>query len=276
MRRLGLKLWSINTDNYYKEAKKLYNNGIYDYIELYIVPNTINTLDKWTKLEIPYIIHAPHSAHGFNLALKEKQKSNFEIYKQVKQFADELNAEYIIFHGGIEGNINETANQLASFNEARALIENKPLMGLPGNLGSLPCRGYNIEEIKTVIDKAKCGFCFDFGHCICSANAQNKEPYAYCEDFIKELAPNMYHLTDLKDITSIYDSHLHLGNGELDLNKIIAMIQDNKNITLETVKTSKENIDDFIEDIKRFRVENAKNYYKGDTTLKDKFNNMNK
>jgi len=246
--KLGLKLWSVNTDNYYEEAKRLYSEGVYDYIELYVVPNTLDTLPKWKELEIPFIIHAPHFAHGFNLALKEKRESNLEIYRQVKQFADELNAEYIIFHGGIEGDINETANQLASFNDKRALIENKPLMGLPGELGSLPCRGFNIEEIKTVIEKANCGFCFDFGHCICSANAQKLEPYNYCEEFIKELKPNMYHLTDFKDITSIYDSHLHLGDGELNLKRVISMIEFGKKVTLETTKNSKENIDDFIVD----------------------------
>lgn len=251
--KLGLKLWSVNTDYYYEEAKRLYSEGVFDYIELYVVPKTLDTLPKWKELNIPFIIHAPHFAHGFNLACKEKRESNFEIYKEVKQFADELNAEYIIFHGGIEGDIKETAKQLASFNEPRALIENKPLKGLPGDLGSLPCRGFSIEEIRTVIEEAKCGFCFDFGHCICSANAQNREPYKYCEEFIKELNPSMYHLTDLKDITSIYDSHLHLGTGELNLEKVISMIPFGKSVTLETSKNSKENINDFIEDCNIFK-----------------------
>ncbi len=252
MYKRGLKLWSINTDVYYDEAKRLYKEGVFDYIELYVVPNSLDTLPKWTELAIPFIIHAPHFAHGFNLACKEKRESNFEIYKEVKQFADELNAEYIIFHGGIEGDIKETAKQLASFNEPRALIENKPLMGLPGDLGSLPCRGFNIEEIRTVIEKAKCGFCFDFGHCICAANAQNLEPYSYCESFIKTLRPKMFHLTDFKDITSIYDSHLHLETGELDLKKAVQMIPSGMKITIETSKNSKENIDDFVEDCNIF------------------------
>ena len=169
-------------------------------------------------------------------------------------FADELNAKYIIFHGGIEGNIEETARQLANFKEPRALIENKPLMGLPGDLGSLPCRGYSIEEITKVIEIAGCGFCFDFGHCICSANAQNRDVYEYCSEFIDYLKPAMYHLTDFRDITSIYDSHLHLGNGQLALDKIIQMIPENKFVTLETEKNSKENLNDFINDCKFFRV----------------------
>lgn len=255
--KLGLKLWSINTDFYYNEAIRLFENNVFDYIELYTVPNSLATVSLWKKLKdeykIPFIIHAPHFAHGFNLAKIEKEKTNFEIYCEVKKFADELSAEYIIFHGGIEGNILETARQLASFCDNRALIENKPKMGLPGDLGSLPCRGFNIDEIKTVIDVAKCCFCFDFGHCICSANAQGIDVYKYCEEFIQTFKPQMFHLTDFLDMTSIYDSHLHLGEGQMDLGKIIKMIPDNSMVTLETVKNSKENIDDFVLDCKNFK-----------------------
>ena len=48
--RLGLKLWSVNTDYYYEEAKRLYGEGVFDYIELYVVPNTLDTLAKWKEL----------------------------------------------------------------------------------------------------------------------------------------------------------------------------------------------------------------------------------
>ena len=103
--RIGLKLWSINTDFYLKEAERLYDKGVYDYIELYIVPETTETLPAWKGVKnIPFIIHNPHFMHGFNLAKAEKKGRNKEIYDQTKRFADELNARYIIFHGGIDGN----------------------------------------------------------------------------------------------------------------------------------------------------------------------------
>lgn len=267
MYKRGLKLWSINTDFYYNEAIRLYSEGLFDYIELYVVPETLETLDKWKKLtsqtpsplagegrgtEIPFIIHNPHFAQGFNLAKKEKEQRNKEIYNQTKQFADELNAKYIIFHGGIDGDIRETAVQLSLFNEKRALIENKPFVALPNKMGGEFCRGYNIDEIKTVMDITNCGFCFDFGHAICAANSLGLDVYEYCRNFL-ELKPDMYHLTDLKDINSPYDSHLHLGTGELDFRKIFDMIPDNSYVTFETVKNSKENLDDFIEDMKWLR-----------------------
>ena len=41
MKRYGLKLWSINK-NYINAAKSLYEKNIYDYIELYAVPNSFD------------------------------------------------------------------------------------------------------------------------------------------------------------------------------------------------------------------------------------------
>ena len=247
MHKLGLKLWSINTDNYIKAAQELFEASVFDYIELYVVPQSLEHLEDWQKLDIPYIIHCPHFANGFNLAKKEKKDSNLKIYQEVKKFADELSAPYIIFHGGIDGNMEETAKQLASFDEPRALIENKPYVALPNKMNGNFCRGYNVEEIELVKKTANCGFCLDIGHAICSANSQKIEPYSYIKDFLK-LEPTMFHLTDCADLCSEYDSHLHLGDGELNIAKIIELLPKNALITLETIKNSKENLDDFIQD----------------------------
>lgn len=249
MYKLGLKLWSINTDYYYDEAIRLYKANVYDYIELYVVPKSLKTLSKWVKLEIPFIIHAPHFAHGFNLAKKECEESNIEFYGEVKEFADNLLAEYIIFHGGIDGSINETSRQLANFNEERALIENKPFRAIPNKMGGEFCRGANIEELQVVINAANCGFCFDIGHAICSAASQKAEPYAYLEKFMA-LTPNMFHLTDIEDINDEYDKHLHIGSGRMNIKRILSMIPENATVTLETIKDSKETLDDYVLDVK--------------------------
>ncbi len=248
MYEIGLKLWSINTDFYLKEAGHLYDKGVYDYIELYVVPETLETLPLWKRLDIPFIIHNPHFAHGFNLAKAEKKERNREIYEQTKRFADELNVKHIIFHGGIDGNVEETAAQLASFDEPRALIENKPFVALPNRMGGQFCRGATYDELKRIIDTAKCGFCFDIGHAVCSANSQKKEPYAFLHELMS-LKPAMFHLSDITDMTSPYDAHPHLGSGELDIVRLKREIfPENAVISVETNKNSKENLDDFIKD----------------------------
>lgn len=111
---------------------------------------------------------------------KDHEKRNAEIYDQTKRFADELNAQYIIFHGGIDGTVEETARQLSAINDPRALIENKPFVALPNRMGGNFCRGATYDELKLIIDTAKCGFCLDVGHAVCSANSQSKDPYSFC------------------------------------------------------------------------------------------------
>ena len=248
MHKIGLKLWSTNTDCYLSEAQRLYELKAYDYIELYIVPGTLNTLSSWKNLGIPCMIHCPHFAHGFNLADPAKHSYNTAIYEEVKIFANELAASYIIFHGGLDGSADETARQLKNLNEPRALIENKPYHALPQMNGML-CRGATPSEIRHIMQVSGCGFCLDIGHCICSANSQEIEPYGYIDEFNK-LSPALYHLSD-NDIKSEHDKHLHIGEGNYDISLIISKMLKGKPLALETNKSSKENLLDFIEDTHR-------------------------
>ncbi len=247
--KIGLKLWSINTDAYYQEAARLYKQGVFDYIELYVVPGSLPALDKWQKHEAPFIIHAPHFAHGFNLAKAEREDSNQTIYQEVKQFADGLNALYIIFHGGIDGDPQEAARQLAALHEPRALIENKPFVALPNRMGGNFCRGAKPEEIKLIMDTAHCGFCLDFGHAVCAAAALGEDPYRFIAQLAK-LQPKMFHLSDVLDMKSPYDKHPHLGTGQLDIARLKReILPSDAKISVETDKDSKNNLDDFIKDV---------------------------
>ena len=62
------------------------------------------------------------------------------------------------------------------------------------------------------------------------------------------LNPVMYHLTDVVDMTSEYDSHPHLGQGELSLGRIFSLISGKAVITVETQKNSRESLNDFSAD----------------------------
>ena len=125
--KLGLKLWSINTDAYYNEAIRLYEQGVYDYIELYVVPNTLETLPQWKKLKIPFIIHNAHFMQHFNLAKKEQEIFNRDIYLQTKQFADELDAHFITCSAKCEDNMDNLERYITT--EAKRFIdENEKIM----------------------------------------------------------------------------------------------------------------------------------------------------
>ena len=246
MNKIGLKLWNINTDYYYEEAIKLYNNNVFDYIELYVVPGYLDLIDKWKMIGIPFDIHAPHFAHNMNLSKKEYERDNYTKYIEVREYADSLNASVIVFHGSINGDYKETARQIKNFNDSRILIENKPYQPLRMTEDN-KCVGSKYEEIKYIIEESGCGFCLDIGHAICSANSQGIEPYCYIEKLVT-LNPKRIHLSDI-DTTSKYDQHLNYGKGNLDFMRILSIIPKEINITIETNKISKTNLKDYAEDV---------------------------
>ena len=245
MNKIGLKLWNINTDYYYDEAVKLYNNNIFDYIELYIVPGHLDLINKWKGIGIPFDIHAPHFAHNMNLSKVEFEKNNYDKYVEVKEYADILNADVIVFHGGINGDYKETARQIRNFSDKRILIENKPSKPLKME-GENKCIGANIDEIGFIINETNCGLCLDIGHAICASNSFGIDPYLYIQEFIK-FNPKRIHLSDIH-IDARFDEHLNYGNGNLDFRRIISMLPKDIRITIETLKSSNDNLNDFVKD----------------------------
>ncbi|MFC1595728.1 sugar phosphate isomerase/epimerase family protein [Candidatus Margulisiibacteriota bacterium] len=256
-KQIGLKLWSIN-DNYILSAQKLYQDGAFDYIELYVVPGTFNKYGQmWKDLNIPVNIHAPHFMHGMNLAIEEKKEENVSLIKEIQLYSELLNSEYIVFHPGINGTINSTIAQLNTIIEQldsgtsdKILIENMPHISLYNDV----CRGATIDEIKEVLDNTSVGFCLDIGHAVKTALYFKVNYSEYLSDLGK-LNPAVIHLSDGM-LDSIYDQHLPIGEGEFDMAKIMSTINrfNNEYLLLETSKKSNENLDDFREDVRKIKV----------------------
>lgn len=255
MKSYGLKLWSTN-DFYVTEAYNLFQKGVYDYIELYAIPDSFDTFAHlWAELDIPYIIHGPHFMHGLNFSVKEKEKENIRLVEHTFKYADLLKAEKIIFHPGIKGSYKETARQIKNINDKRIILENKPYnVTVKTKELSLDdvCVGHNIEQIKYIIETANIGFCLDIGHGICASNSLNIDYEIFLKEFIS-LNPYMYHLSD-GDINGVRDKHYNIGNGTYDFNKIYSLLPTNAKISIETEKASKENLNDFIEDVKKLKM----------------------
>lgn len=256
MFNLGLKLWSTNK-NYIKDAQKLYDQGLYNYIELFTVPDSYRDyINIWKSLEIPYVIHAPHFFKGLNLAKRENLEKNIILAQQAFEFADNLNSNIVIFHPGVNGDIKETAYQINYLldknilDKDRTVIENKPYLALPSDINknkTVFCVGSNPEEIKFVIDNTGIGFCFDIGHAIVAANYQKIDIWKYLDNFNK-FNPKIYHLSD-GNINGFYDEHLHLGAGTFDIKKNLNLINKNSFVSLETPKNFEGSLKDFVQDI---------------------------
>jgi len=252
MFRYGLKLWSTN-DNYISEAVKLFHEGVYQYIELYVVPNSyVQWGGLWHKLMseegISFVIHAPHFGSGMNLSVKAKEQSNKVLTREAFEFADLLSSEIVIFHPGVAGEEKETVRQFKLIYDERIIVENKPYLTIDG---SAVCNGFSPEQIRMIMKEGEVGFCLDIGHAICAANSLNANPYAFLSEFMK-LKSKLFHLTD-GEFASKTDQHRHFGEGDYDIKKILQMIPDGSMITIETEKKYPNRLDDYVADIRSIK-----------------------
>lgn len=244
MINLGLKLGSKDTQ-YTDEILNFYEQGVFQYIELFTLSGTYDdTISYWKQFNIPFGIHAPHSAAGLNLANAADRKQNEPKIAESIKFADTLKAKYIIFHSGTNGKPEEVITQLKPFADGRFLIENKPIRGLDGST----CVGSIYDDLKLIIDGIgkETGFCLDFGHAICAARTLRREPMEFINE-LRNLNPRVYHLTD-GDYTSELDSHLHYGQGSFPLKELLSLVPDSGMITNEAKRNIIANLAEFKED----------------------------
>lgn len=254
MFKVGLKIWSIN-ENYYKEAIRLYEKGVCQFIELFSVPDSFEKFASlWKTLDIPYVIHAPHFNQGMNLAKPEHYENNMKLASEALRFADALNASMVIFHAGANGTIQETARQLKLINDQRVVIENKPYYGSRGHevWKDITCNGYSPQDIAYVLQETGAGFCFDIEHAVTAANSIKVDQIEFVKSFIK-LNPKLFHITD-GDWNGIYDQHKHLGQGNFKFDQIVSLYPTDCMITLESMHDFKDKLDDFELDVVHLRA----------------------
>ena len=200
------------------------NNISYNLYHIYITQ---------LQFDIPFGIHAPHSAAGLNLANVSARNINKTKIQDAVKFADDLKASYIIFHSGVNGMPNEVVQQLLPLADNRFLIENKPIRGIDGST----CVGG--------IGKGT-GFCLDFGHAICAARTLKKDPFEFIDE-LRKLNPRVYHLTD-GDFNSELDSHLHYGKGSFPLQSLLELVPECGMITNEAKRFNTETLEEFLID----------------------------
>lgn len=236
--RVGLKLWSTNI-NLVPEVVRLYGLGIIQYLELYVVPGTFQDYgDQWQSLVLPKVLHAPHFGSGFNLSLSECVATNQGMWFEVLQFANRLSPEGLVVHLGTQGQLRESMRQLRLLNTPPCpiWIENKPYVGLH----ETTCVGVTATDIQEIQSVCGTGFCFDLAHAMCLAAYEKRDYGSLFEEFFA-LKPDIYHLSDGL-VGEVRDLHLHLQEGDYDLDTIVGLLPDNALVSLETPKKSLQNL----------------------------------
>jgi len=240
--KIGLKLWSTNS-NILNEAKELIERGLFQYIELMPIPKTeiLPFLDQLHN--VPYIIHITTEKHGANIADKNKEEYNLKTIYNCIEWADKLNAKYLILHPGF-GLIDNAIKFLNKIDDKRILIENMPKVGLNNEkmIGSTP------EQIRGLMDN-KFGLCLDLNHAIKAAISLRIPYKEFVQEFLK-LKPKMFHISDGK-LNNEKDEHLNIGEGDYDFEFLMTYIKRNesKYVTLETPR----NLNSFDNDINNLK-----------------------
>jgi len=241
---IGLKLHSTNIA-LISDAIKLKKEGFFYYIELYIIPGTYEeTIDSWKDIDVPYIIHAPHSFHGVNFAQADKWEINLRHFNETQMFADELCADIIIVHGGNNGYFTETIRQIELLNERRIALENKPKIGICNE----KCVGWSPQEFhEAMMFEVISGTVLDFVHASYAANSAKIDRMKIIKDFMV-FHPKVFHLSDGNAILE-KDVHLNLGKGSMDLGGFLSVIPNGGLVTIETPRNELKGLEDFVNDI---------------------------
>lgn len=227
--QFGLKLWSLNS-NLIERASILLKDDVFQYIELTPIPNT--DIKPFLSYDLPYIIHITTESHGLNIADSKKREFNLKIINDCIQWADKLNARYMVLHPGY-GSIDESIQFLDLIEDNRILIENMPKMGLNDE-----CMvGHSRYEIERLME-LKFGFCLDFGHAIKAARSHETDYRSFIGSLL-ELRPQMFHICDGM-LNEEKDKHMNIGAGEYDFNFIFRCVMQNssKYITMETPRAN--------------------------------------
>lgn len=242
--KIGLKLYSTDI-GLIPEANRLRQKGLFDYIELYVIPQTPEAcLPQWKMLDAPFVIHAAHSLHGLNLAQAEKEEDNKRYFAEAGRFADNLGADWIIVHGGNNGSISETIRQIGLLGDSRIIVENKPKIGLLDEA----CIGWCRADFHAFAEAGILnGMALDFVHASCAATAEGMDERLIIDGFLS-FRPKVFHLSD-GDTSSEKDIHLNLGKGNRNLGFYLRCIPPGGFVTIETPRNRSKGLQDFVEDM---------------------------
>lgn len=240
----GLKLWSINT-NLIDQAASLIDNKTFDYIELFVVPDT--SVSPF-KIDLPYIIHIPHEKFGVNIGDPVKMEYNLQKINECINWANELDAKYLILHAG-DGSIQAASDVLSQIADDRILIENMTKIGL----NEEKMIGYSPDQISELLDNTNMSLCLDFGHAVKSSISLGIDYKSYIQEFLK-LKPLLFHICD-GDLEGEKDRHMNIGEGEYDIEYLLKCVEINvsKYVTVETPRKDQSSLNEDINNVNALR-----------------------
>jgi len=175
------------------------------------------------KYKSPIVIHCEHQNFGVNIADSSKKDFNLKAINFAKKIAENISATKIIIHPGELDNENCSKENW----DKRFCIENLPFTDFKNKIKRL-CA--SPEEMREFLIRTNIGFCFDINHAIEYALSEKLNYWNILKKF-EELKPIHYHLGGEKMDKG--ESHLSFYDSDLDLRKVLEILNKNAEITLE-------------------------------------------
>jgi sugar phosphate isomerase/epimerase len=182
-----------------------------DFVEVLIVPGVDVT--PFTEFDVPYRVHCAHEAFKVNFANPRIEEWNLRCLSEALEAADKLNSPTVVLHptGDLREGARDSSKELLSrVADYGILLENLPELNFES--GTRAC--WNAEEMREFLSLGF-GFCFDFGHAIASAAAQDIDYKPFVERFLA-LDPHYFHVSNGL-VRSEQDLHMPLHEGEFDM-----------------------------------------------------------
>lgn len=246
MIKCGLKLWTNNSTNIFKETVNLYRKGQIDFIEIY--HNAASPIDYETLLvlkEIPTTVHNTHNLGWHEFDLGETQ---LKIWQDTLNLANFFKSPSIIVHPGKARNFSHFISNLEKIEDSRIILENMSGLDVDGAntyARTLP----ELRELKTLKP-----ICFDFEKAIKSAAFQKIDYKNFIDECLVELQPEYFHISG-GDQNSSIDEHKNLWEANFDIGwikNLLVSLSKPVYLVFETPKVDS-NLDNDLRNIKFFR-----------------------
>lgn len=225
--QVGVKIWRVekNLDELIEKAKP-------DFIETMAITTEDYRLLK--NCGLPITIHAEHTHFGVNQADSQLAEKNRKSLEYAIKTADMLGSDIIVLHPGIIMNKNcsmqSTIDFIIGFSDPRIRVENMPIY--KSAEGKYINVGKSIEEMTRILNETKMGFCLDIDHAAVAAINSGLDYMQALKRFMA-LKPDYFHISDTT-LESKQGDHLHIGEGELDIEVIKKLLPSDARVALET------------------------------------------
>lgn len=200
-----------------------------DFFEVMAIPKS--DFRKLKVLKKPFTIHNIHAKWGFNPADPYKA---VEINKlgadTAAEAADILNADIIVVHPGYleteDCSIKHTIRFMKRL-DSRFILEN-----VTAENRGFAHVGNSVDQVRKIMRQAGKGFCLDFPHAAEYAHSQGIDYIKFIKSLLR-LKPKYFHISDTH-IQNKKDLHLHLKEGDLNLDYLKSLVPQDSRILIET------------------------------------------